>query len=274
MESAEPLIEFEPLTDVECKKAGLSPDPSYEEFLNGEAHSSPERLEELIRVLPEEHRPRLHAELEASRKHHEAVAAWDAEFEDFLELPKGRLFVALREGRVKAAGLPIVGNDRQEFPDGASDEDWQQWCEAPWQEIPRTAWTFTGVSWKRCRIDGKQQDFALTLVSTYDLLREFPLPAADVRATAAEVGAFYVLVDGGEVTQHNRRGRPAHDWQSFHVEMARRIRKEALPSKQEALIAEMQEWCQRHWNCRVARSTLLPKIAPYYGMLQRQSENG
>ena len=43
--------------------------------------------------------------------------------------------------------------------------------------------------------------------------------------------------------------------------------------KQEAFIAEMQQWCRQRWDRDVARSTLLQKVKPYYDALIRKSES-
>lgn len=46
--------------------------------------------------------------------------------------------------------------------------------------------------------------------------------------------------------------------------MAGRVQRGPLPAKQEALIAEMQDWCKAKWGLDVGRSTLLQKLKPYY----------
>jgi len=55
--------------------------------------------------------------------------------------------------------------------------------------------------------------------------------------------------------------------------MAKRISEGLLPEKQEAGIADMQDWCARRWGKSVGRSTLLQKIKPYYDGFIRKSEN-
>ena len=82
-----------------------------------------------------------------------------------------------------------------------------------------------------------------------------------------------MIVGGVAVSRSGKRGRPAYDWDTFHLQMARRCKEGSLPTKQEALIAEMQAWCLTAWGRSVGRSTLLQKIRPYYDAFVRKSEN-
>jgi hypothetical protein len=48
------------------------------------------------------------------------------------------------------------------------------------------------------------------------------------------------------------------------------MRSTSFPEKQEALIADMQEWCRRHWQREVGRTTVLQK--PFYDALANESK--
>jgi hypothetical protein len=110
------------------------------------------------------------------------------------------------------------------------------------------------------------------LVSFEQVLAAFP---AEVHpeGQAVRIGDCYQIQDRQAVARGTKRGRPAFDWDSFHLEMAKRLRVNNLPRKQEALIAEMQVWCLQAWGSDVGRSTLLQKIRPYYSAFMRLSEN-
>ena len=56
------------------------------------------------------------------------------------------------------------------------------------------------------------------------------------------------------------------------MEIARRARDGKLPAKQEAFIADLQQWCQVKWGTSPKRSTLLQKVKPFYDGMFRKSE--
>jgi hypothetical protein len=51
-----------------------------------------------------------------------------------------------------------------------------------------------------------------------------------------------------ETLRRKATGRPPFKWDEFHVEIARRLKSTELPAKQEAFIAEMQQWCSQKWG--------------------------
>jgi hypothetical protein len=66
---------------------------------------------------------------------------------------------------------------------------------------------------------------------------------------------------GDESKARNLRGRPPFNWESFHVEIAMRIKSNSFPEKQEALIADMQKWCDRlggALSCKRSSPTMTP----------------
>jgi hypothetical protein len=116
----------------------------------------------------------------------------------------------------------------------------------------------------------------LILVDTDDLIEEFPLPSSRTAKNIAQIGDNFILLgDDTKLSASASRilGRPSLPWDEFHLEIARRLHSGTLPSKQEAFISEMQEWCKRQWEREVARSTLLQKIKPYYDAFLRSKES-
>jgi hypothetical protein len=105
-------------------------------------------------------------------------------------------------------------------------------------------------------------------------LKCFPPPAAEPVDGVARMANDLVQPPDGDSRPAARaaRGRPPLDWTTFHVEVARRIKEDTLPIKQEAGIAEMQEWCKARWHHDVGRSTVLQKLKPYYDAFLRQSQ--
>jgi hypothetical protein len=108
------------------------------------------------------------------------------------------------------------------------------------------------------------------------LFREIPLPDPKPAHDVAQIGDNFVLTRELKTDiQLPAVGRPPLKWDDFHVEIAKRVQRGELPSKQEAYISEMQAWCVSRWGQEVGRSTLLQKIKPYYDSFVRskKSEN-
>jgi hypothetical protein len=152
-------------------------------------------------------------------------------------------------------------------------DEWQQWVDDPWRRIPSSNWLSNGIDWVGCKASGRKEAFALILVSTEQLMAAFP-PIQEPAGPAVRIGDCYQIEDGPPAARASNRGRPPLEWDAFHVEMAKRVRAGNLPQKQEALIAEMQAWCTSVWKRPVGRSTILPKVKPYYSAFMQLSENG
>jgi hypothetical protein len=274
LDSASPRLESEPITDDECQKVGLPPNPEYALHCGDEYHPEPRYIEELLRLVPgDEHREKLLADLDASKVHHQALDGWRALFDEFVDLHKSRLFLALREGKILSVGKPFPLAMASDFPERLSPEEWDAWVEAPWRVIKPDSWLSTGIDWADCRAVGRHAAHALILVSTLELITAFP-PTDEPVQQAVRFGDCYAIPEdaAGPRVDGVRRGRPSLDWDAFHLEMARRLQAGDLPAKQEALIADMQAWCLRSWGRDVGRSTLLQKVKPYYSAFVRLSE--
>ena len=99
----------------------------------------------------------------------------------------------------------------------------------------------------------------------------FPAEAQPTDQVVRIGDAYQLSVQGGQRHSTNR-GRPAFPWDEFHLELAKRLTSTVFPEKQEALIADMQQWCLEKWGRNVGRSTLVGKIAPYYREIVRKSQ--
>lgn len=276
-EDAEPCLEVEPANDEECQRAGLPCSPEYAAFISEDYFSAPERLEELLAMksaVPETgrtSRETLERDLLASREHYAKCDQWDWQFEQMLDLHKGRLFVALREGKMLSAGKPLPAKADDDFPGDMESEEFWKWSDAGWKTIPAACWLSQGINWERSWLRGTTGSYACILVPTKTLLDLFSVESEPAVA-AYGVGDGYVIRREKGPSQAGKRGRPAFNWDELHLELAKRVAGNGLPKKQEALIADMQAWCLTRWRRPVGRSTLLAKISPYYSAFVRKSE--
>jgi hypothetical protein len=262
----EPNVEVEGPTDLESARVGLSARPVHAGTL---CKWAPEQLKETLADgdLEERTRQYLERELAASIAFRESCRRWDEEFSDFIDEHRARLFLALREGKLVAEGIKLPESTHEESLISL-DQSVRGFRE--WVSIPPDFWLSDKINWEKSSAEGRDAAFALIQVKTIELFACFPPPAAEV-VKLTRVANDLVSVEQAADEPKARMGRPSFDWDSFHVEIAMRIYSgNGLPAKQEALIADMQAWCQRTWRRDVGRSTLLEKIKPYYNAFGRR----
>ncbi len=133
-------------------------------------------------------------------------------------------------------------------------------------------WISFKIDWDKSRAVGRGGAYSFIMTPTADLMREFPLPQGQAVSDVVRIGNDLVMNSGtGTVVEMQRKGRPAQNWDEFHLEFAKRVARGALPDKQDSFIEEMQAWCKKHWGRPMGRNTLLEKIKPYYDAFVRSN---
>jgi hypothetical protein len=274
MEGLDPKLDEDIPDDAESAFAGLPSRPTYEERLPWNQHRPPEHIRRsLAAELHDEYRENFQHELEASIEFHAAMSVWDEEMKGLLDIHQSRLFMALREGKLEAEGIKLPEKTCEASLVVLDQTKWEGWNKRQWVGIPPDFWRSDRINWRKSWAEGREAAYALIQVKTEALFDRFPPPQPSGSA-ALRVGHNWMLpaTEDDAHLPRKSRGRPSLDWDSFHVEVAARIRASPLPEKQEAFIAEMQEWCSKEWRQQVARSTLLQKIKPYYDRFVRNSD--
>jgi hypothetical protein len=274
VEELDPYLPFYwPIDDGECARAGLPPNPEYEALVAGKSHASPEVLRDFLSKGRSdesgEFRRDLERQLSESIEFHRRQARWDDHYHAFVDAHQARLFLALLEGRLSAHGkeLPRRMLRYRDVPD--------DWDDAPWMPIPPDFWRSKKINWSNSSAEGRSTAYGLIMVDCEDLFDTFPPPKGQDFAGVMKIANSLVLSTNGESEPavKPRRGRPPFDWDAFHLELARRLKKGDLPKKQEALVADMQAWCKASWSRDVGRSTILQKVKPYFDAFSTKSEN-
>lgn len=260
------VADDEPLSDEECAIAGLPLNPQRVCFESGDYHSDPDAIRRWLRkVTLEEDRKRFEQELIESEKFIVQQAEWDAQYEVFLDLHKTRLFLALREGRVTAFGKQVPRRSFSGSLEVLEQSDWEDLSAIEWSQIPSNFWISTKINWSKCWVEGTQTAYCLILVEFEQLFEQFSPPIQPANGLV-KIGNNFAQDSSKTQTSSKTqsRGRPRLDWDAFYLEVARLLHQGALPDKQEAFIAEMQDWCRANWHRDVGRSTLSQKLKPYY----------
>lgn len=270
IEGFEQSFPFEEIVSAsECAYAGLPVNPEWVAMIEGNYSPSSKELERILRMttLSEKERSSYSKSLDRALEAEKNLAEWEEEFEAFIELHRAKLFLALREGRLKATGRKLDKPTIEEaFAEYQLADNWKDFAALPWEEIPARFWSLDDTAWYLSQSHGRKHSYCLILIELDDLLEVFP-EGEGIKRLVTQIGDALILADDEEPHRKNPRGRPPFDWDALHVEMAARIKEHGLPAKQEAFIAEMQEWFEKRWKKQIGRSTLLQKIRPYYKRL-------
>jgi hypothetical protein len=221
IEGIDPRISFQPFTDDECDRAGLPRDPEYAAWNEGDGPPlDPQSIREIARLLSGDERQEILSGLAKAEAYALVVEGWNEQCDAFLDLPKSKLHIALREGILAAYGKRVPKEHAESFPEPLSHEEWVSWTRERWQVIAPNNWLSSRIRWKDCRLSGVEAEYALILVSTEQLMEAFP-PSMERVGDAVRVGDGFLIVGGVAVSRSGKRGRPAYDWDTFHLQMAR-----------------------------------------------------
>ena len=255
----------------EAVRVGLPPNPAWEALFDGEETymlSEPDTIKKLLELnLEEVEKEKLRKELIKSEAQAKIQAEWDKKYEAYIELVESKFFVALREGKIKAFGrkLPHYDLDTAIGILDGGERPWT-WFDMEHEDIPADFWRLDGIDWNQSNAQNGKSHYCHIYVNTDELMDVFPAPDGEEAQSVKVIAGQYILDNrqAEKIKKASKRGRPSLKWDSFYLELAGRIKNDELPEKQEAFIAEMQDWCLEHWGQKVGRSTLLQKISPFY----------
>ena len=87
--------------------------------------------------------------------HYRDVAAWEQPYDAFIEVPKTKLFLALREGRLEARGRPLPKPDLDEAIVELDKGKAWQWTGLEYQTIPDRFWRLDRINWEASSARGR-----------------------------------------------------------------------------------------------------------------------
>ena len=255
----EPMIidDYGYIESEEAIRVGLPPNPEWEALFD-DIHSylaDPDTLDRYLQMdISDFEKEKLRQDHIKAAEHAKAQDEWDKKYEEYIELIESKLFVALKDGTLKAHGRPQQIED-EIFTAGDDHE-----------EIPASFWRLNDIDWMQSASKSEKGHYNHIYVNTDQLFALFPPPKAQEAKAVSMIAGQYVL-DEEQVPKNlsiSNRGRPAMDWDSFHLQVSARLVNDGLPEKQEAFISDMQAWCLENWGFEPGRSTILQKISPYY----------
>ena len=272
------------LSDGECKMAGLPPCPRYQDLLSGEPHLDLASAMNIVQIRKLQRQApdrqvwqrdivKLEKQLVETEKFWARQEKWRRKFEEFVDLHKIELLLALKKERLTAIGRKMPQPTFETSIQQLQDEQWRGWNKVAWTSIPFNSWISTGINWEDCRAESTEGCYVLILIDTATLLDVFPHAGVELNGVM-KVGDSLVINsdESTSATPKLKRGRKPYPWEELYVEITRRIQDGKLPEKQESFISEMEQWCSSKWGKKIGRSTLLEKVSPYYDAFVRSSE--
>lgn len=282
----------EDATLLECRYAGLPSNPASPEsvddtiYSKGELQWFQQLRDQLVNDKKQDKIPEIDSKIKAAQEFEEKCARWDVEFFKYMEVPKSKLFIALRENKLKAFGRPLTHQDVDkqiaEFERNLQKDQHWSWHDIDFEEIPRNFWTFDRIEWMDSAARDGRSHYMHIYIDTEKLCELFP-PYVESNPKVYEPEGKLLLVSGNmfwldgdkkKIRKSSRMGRPSFDWDEFHLEITRRLQNDKVPDKQEAFIHDMRQWCVEKWGKPPGRSTISQKVSPYYTMfIRKKSES-
>ena len=225
-----------PLTEEECKRASIPPDPHFLRLID----QTPRPMQTYAELEPKHgHDETIRRINEAMYKEQEeyrhACSKWQPYYDQAIEYPASQIFVALRGGRLRASGrlLPSVN-----YEEAIASLEAEERCvgDLPLKEIPSSFWTLKGIQFEISAALNDKEHYCHIVLRTDDLLSVFP---GERRQVAVEqIGDTLVVNDNARQASRPRalRGRPSYPWERFHVEVSALVQRNELPAKKEAAI--------------------------------------
>jgi len=206
------------------------------------------------------------------------LAEWKPKYNEKIELPAAKIYVALKEGKLGAKGILLPHVDR-ETALNALDREGRTLSDLQDIEIPRGFWSEREIFWELSAARNHREHYCQIHCDTEEVLSLFP-PVSGAPVTAARFGSFFVvegLGAGGRVTkkpatQPRRPGRSQqYPWENVYHEIASLIHSGRLPKKKEACISYVQNWFTSQNLSPPSRAAIGEKLTPYYNRFVRSA---
>jgi hypothetical protein len=256
------------LEDEECASANIPPDPRYAAAVRGETSRSLKDLDDLLaRIdLNDPVRLSLNSERDEAVAQEKQMEPWFLQYQDAIEYPASKIFVALKDGRLKAKGRLLP----EDVDVDVLNEDIDIF-DSPVVEIPAAFWSLKGIDFEESSADDDYSHYYHIRCQVTEVFSVFPGDYEPV----SEVGQFgpnFLIKDATatrRIPNARQRGRPSYPWDAFHLEVATLIYKGQLPAKKEACIQYMQDWFRRTLSIGPSRAAIGEKLKPYYDRFAR-----
>lgn len=184
--------------------------------------------------------------------------------EEKYEVPKNKICVALREGQIKAFGKKVKTNESFNA-EGLKKINYE--------EIPPSVWKHDKINWDKGWCEYRTNRYIHVKIQVENLLTCFSEAEVDKIIETKQIAGNFVLEDyldlSKQAAQKASRGKkPIYSLPDFLEEVAIRFKKDHLPTKQDAFIADMTDWCKKTWGISPKNTWIKDHIRPFYKALK------
>jgi hypothetical protein len=261
----QPNIGDEYLSELECRKAGIPPDPHLKALLDGTPTLRPRHYERLLNSFDPttSEREQIEQEKHQAIEYEAECSAWKVQYEQAVEYPASRIYIALKSGTLAAQGRLLPAAHLDEALRLLEQEDREIFDIEP-SAIPSTFWSLKGIDFEKSAARSVGGHYCHITCLASEMLKVLPCERQPVEGVY-RVGDSFVLDDRIEKPRANSlRGRPPYPWAEFHAEVALMIRDKTLPKKKEAAILHFQQWFLQRYGLEPSRAAVGEKLKPYY----------
>lgn len=200
----------------------------------------------------------------------------DHEFTEKLEPARAELYLQLHRGVIAGSGIWV-----QRVKKGVGANGWMEdanlldrFGKEP-EQIPANQWRLDHIDWHEAEAIGPHGRYSYIRIPCDQLFACFPEPPLESFEVQYRGGTLLLEDAASSPNLNGRRpGRPPrYKWNAFLQQVAVIAATEGLPDKQDALVAQMMEWCEQNWRVQPASSTIKEKLQPIYAALKKANNS-
>lgn len=261
-----------------CAKYGLPKNIELETMLSGEKsyHYDDFYVKILERELDFKDLEKLRREQKEALEYNKQRILFEKALFEYLEVFKAKLFVALREGKIKALALKgnkeyIYNKETKEefdeeffiehYPDIKDEEIFyienDNWHLEKPIEILKEYWLLDKINWENCTLDHNGQHYILIQLDTEDLFNVFPEMELEIKSLKYIAGQYILEGDNLDIKVEKRGRNPKINYEELTLDFMTNIDK----FKGQKLEAVVAEYLSKY--PKVGRTTLINKLSPY-----------
>lgn len=250
-----------------CQKYNFPKNPEY--FDIGEEPGSyldDEDYERMINsgTLTADKIKELKKERVEAKIYHKKLQDFEDALSEYLDIYCAKLYVALREGRIKAKALSGTmqciyssetkslfekeyegTEDFEEIKQNIKDGDIfyaynDKWNESNPEEIPAECWYQDCIDWYNCTLDYKENKYVYIQLDMKDLIKEFPPETAENQKNVMVFGDSFILEDENISIPSKRGRKPKMDYNEISKWYLKNCKKFGR-CKKDYVVAKAQE---------------------------------
>lgn len=230
---------------------------------------SPDHYDSMAQLYPDKQR-HFKALAEEARELEKYADDWSRDFDEYIDIAKSKIHVALHEERLRANGIKIYSATEAEMYDEALKliQSEQSYLSA-FEVIPGEDWYSSGIRWRESALGVRDRFYFSILFRREDIFAAFP-PRAKETVNLESNGSDVFFISQ-EIRKINlkRVGRPSKHKQEMEEKIVSCLSREELPQTKDSLIHELIDWYNKKFGNNIAYSTVAGRVKPHWDKLHK-----